>query len=66
LLLRALVSAPKKVSQPLELVWDPLTESLEAFPCAECGRPTFALELRGSQIVCPACAARPAVSSRHR
>jgi hypothetical protein len=66
LLVRALASAPKQVSAPLEMVWDPLTEALEAIPCGECSRPTFALELRGARLVCPTCAARPAVSSRRR
>jgi hypothetical protein len=64
LLVTAVLSAPKKVSQRLEVVWDPLTEAVEAVPCPTCGRPTLELELRGSQIVCPACVARPASNRR--
>jgi hypothetical protein len=42
----------------LELVWDPLVETLEAVPCPICGRPTFELALtRSGQVVCSACAA---------
>jgi hypothetical protein len=59
LLLRAQV-ASAKASAPLELVWDPLTEALEAAPCPDCGRPTFAFDLtRQGRLVCPACAAAP-------
>lgn len=51
--------------EKLELVWDPLTDSLEAPPCPRCGKPTFALErTRMGLISCPACAARPA-PARH-
>jgi hypothetical protein len=43
----------------LEMVWDPLTEALEAVPCPLCGLPTFALDLhRSGQIACPGCVAR--------
>jgi hypothetical protein len=43
----------------LELVWDPLVESLEAAPCPECGRPTFAFGLtRQGRVVCAECARR--------
>lgn len=44
----------------LELVWDPLTEELEAAPCPECHRPTRAWEpTRLGRLLCPACAAVP-------
>ncbi len=44
----------------LELVWDPLTEALEAAPCPQCHRPTLAWEFtRQGQLLCPACAAAP-------
>jgi hypothetical protein len=57
LLLRCTLSA-ERTSTPLELVWDPLTEALEALPCPACQRPTFAIDLnRQSRPVCPACAA---------
>jgi hypothetical protein len=59
LLVHALIGPPKQAPARLELVWDPLSEALEAPPCPECGRPTFALDrTRWGQIVCPDCAAR--------
>jgi hypothetical protein len=59
LLLRAQVSSAKAAA-PLKLVWDPLTDALEAAPCPDCGRPTFAFDLtRQGRLVCPACAAAP-------
>lgn len=52
-------------SVPLELVWDPLTEAIEAAPCPECGRPTLALELtRQHRLTCPECAAAAATRSK--
>jgi hypothetical protein len=43
-------------SIPLELVWDPLTEGLEAVPCPSCGQPTFVLNLnRHGELGCPMC-----------
>jgi hypothetical protein len=50
--------AGEKAPAPLELVWDPLVEAVEAAPCPVCERPTFAFALtRLGQLVCPACAA---------
>jgi hypothetical protein len=73
LLQLALIRQPKLLlrtrvaTQPLELVWDPLVDGLEAPPCPGCGRPTYALELtRPGQIVCPACAAKPVDGRKHR
>lgn len=65
LLLRATVTVDKHPPAGLELVWDPLTEGLEAAPCPQCGRPTLAWEWdRLWHLVCPACAAAPA-AARH-
>jgi hypothetical protein len=48
----------EKVSGKVDLVWDPLMETLEAVPCPLCERPTFELALtRSGQVVCSACAA---------
>ncbi len=58
LLVRASGVSPRK-SPPLELelVWDPLTESLEAASCPNCQRPTMAFEYGPrNRLVCPACA----------
>ncbi len=61
LLLQATVYAAGSVVGPLELVWDPLVENLEAASCPRCGQPTFALEVgRQGGLLCPACAAGPA------
>jgi hypothetical protein len=66
LLIRAAVLAGGKEVGSLELVWDPLTEALEAVLCPECQRPTFAFELtRQGRLVCPACAAKPPAQGRH-
>jgi hypothetical protein len=66
LLVSSVVNSPKKEVGNLELVWDPLTESLEAVPCPECQRPTFALTLnRLSRLACPACAGNPSAIGRH-
>ena len=46
-------------SAAAKLVWDPLTGTLEAHPCALCGLPTFELALRQSALVCPACERLP-------
>jgi hypothetical protein len=44
----------------LDLVWDPLTESLEAATCPQCGSPTYSLQLDSrSRPACPACHKRP-------
>ena len=68
LLIHAQVSAPAKAPVEVELVWDPLSEALEAIPCSECQRPTYTLAL-GSHggLVCPACAERsPEAASRKK
>ena len=60
LLIRATIHAPGSAPTPLELVWDPLIEGLEAPACPACGHPTFAFELapRG-RLACPSCVASP-------
>ena len=64
LLLRTVVSSEEK-SQPLEVVWDPLTEAIEAPACPRCARPTLALEMtRQGLLMCPACAAKPVTGAR--
>ena len=58
----ATVSGPRSLGGRLELVWDPLTDALEAAACPSCGQPTFALEAAPpGRLACPACAgpARP-------
>ncbi len=56
LLLLASAVAPSKLGVPLELVWDPLIEAVEAPVCPSCGHPTYAFESnRQGQLVCPTC-----------
>jgi hypothetical protein len=68
LLVRASALMKGKPVAALEAVWDPLVDAVEAVPCSECGRPTFALAWRRQGgLVCPACAAVPApVRHGHR
>jgi hypothetical protein len=65
LLLAARLLAPN-VDQPIDLVWDPLSEALEPPACPSCGRPTFELRLQDHRVVCPACPATPAHAPRRR
>jgi rubrerythrin len=67
LLLRGSIVSGGRAAGPLELVWDPLVEALEAVPCPTCGHPTFALEVdRQGRITCPSCAAQAAAQARAR
>lgn len=48
----------KREREHLELVWDPLTEALEAVPCPHCQCPTFTIAAnRLGRLVCPECCA---------
>ena len=56
LLIHATLQAEKRDTERMELIWDPLTEALEAVSCPQCQRPTFALALsRLNKIACPDC-----------
>jgi hypothetical protein len=58
LLVHSLVTSPRGMDTPLELVWDPLLEILEAARCPECGRPSLAWDFdRRKRLVCPSCPA---------
>jgi hypothetical protein len=39
----------------LNVVWDPLTEAIEAMPCPNCSQPTFDLEMDRHGLGCPRC-----------
>jgi hypothetical protein len=59
LLVRTSAVPERKPAAPLELdlVWDPLVESLEPADCRNCGRPTLVLACdRRNRLVCPQCA----------
>jgi hypothetical protein len=56
LLLRCGIGRPGRSADPIELVWDPLTEAFEAVPCPICQRPTFALgQNRLGHVACADC-----------
>jgi hypothetical protein len=61
LLLRSTIICERRptATTPLELVWDPLSESLEAATCPRCQSPTYVFQLDSrSQPACPACRKR--------
>ena len=51
----AAVTAKERRVGRLHLVWDPLTEALEAVPCARCGQPTFTFRIERAELVCTNC-----------
>lgn len=56
MLLQGLLTGDLRLRLSLDLVWDPLAESLEAFPCPSCARPTFALDQAPpARVVCAEC-----------
>jgi hypothetical protein len=56
LLVKSRIADGKQVPVSLDLVWDPLTENLEAPPCPSCGRPGYAFRLnRQRRLQCEAC-----------
>jgi len=56
LLITAALAAKDRRSANFELVWDPLTETVEAPPCPACGQPSYALSMdRTGTVTCPAC-----------
>ncbi len=56
LLVRCLLVSSQGKTGNLEMVWDPLIEALEAAPCPDCQRPTFAFGLtRQGRVVCSEC-----------
>lgn len=56
LLITAALAAKDRRSADFELVWDPLTESVEAPPCPGCGQPGYAFSMdRSGAATCPAC-----------
>ena len=69
LLLQATVhragSGASALAVPLELVWDPLIEGLEAVSCPSCGQPTFVLgNSRPGTLTCPACETKAPPASK--
>ena len=58
LLISASVQMKGKPAMPLEIVWDTLSESVEAIPCPRCGQPTFAFQIDRLGLACENCAGR--------
>jgi hypothetical protein len=56
LLLQAVARPAQGSPLPLDLIFDPLVEAVEAPPCPVCQRPSFELHRQRSALVCPACA----------
>jgi hypothetical protein len=62
LLLRSTLTSARRppFTTELALVWDPLTESLEAATCPRCQSPTYVFQLDSrARLACPACHKRP-------
>jgi len=55
LMVSSLIMSKDRIIGPLELVWDPLSESIEAVPCPSCGQPQFGFGIERGRIVCAAC-----------
>jgi len=56
LLVMTHITGGKHAPAALDLVWDPLTETLEAPPCPGCGRPGYAFHVgRQGHVKCEAC-----------
>ncbi len=51
----AAAAAKERCLGRLQLVWDPLSDGLEAFPCARCGNPTFTVRIERGDLVCGQC-----------
>jgi hypothetical protein len=49
----------------LDLVWDPLSDGLEAVPCTRCGQPTFTLRIEQADLVCANCPVAPPRTVTH-
>ena len=65
LLIQATVRTDQREVESLELVWDPLTEALEAVTCPQCQRPTFAFALtRLGRLACRDCVSSTPVPDR--
>ena len=57
----AAVTVKERCVGRLDLVWDPLSNGLEAVPCSRCGQPTFTFRIEHADLVCANC---PVVSPR--
>jgi hypothetical protein len=58
LMLAAAIVPKSGAASPLQLVWDPLSDSVEAASCPSCGQPTFELDISRRGLKCPGCHSR--------
>lgn len=67
LLVETTLTPAKRPPGRLEVVWDPLSETVEAPPCPSCSRPGYAFDVdRLGHVVCPSCVAGEAARGRQR
>jgi hypothetical protein len=66
LLVHAVARPATGAPLPLELVFDPLIEAVEAPPCPVCQRPSFELHRQRSALVCPACVTASTPLRKHK
>jgi hypothetical protein len=60
LLLRIVVTAENSAQGRLEVIWDPLSDAVEAVACPLCGKPSYDFTMnRAGQISCAACPPAP-------
>lgn len=57
LLMHVSIVMKDRSSATIEVVWDPLTESIESVSCPRCGRPTFAFRVDRFGLFCETCPA---------
>ena len=62
----AAVTVKEKCVGRLDLVWDPLSDGLEAAPCTRCGQPTFKLRFDHTELVCANCPVASPYTALHR
>jgi hypothetical protein len=55
LLITNTITGKRQNSAPLDIVWDPLSETIEAVPCPACGQPTFAFRMSRTGLGCENC-----------
>ena len=66
LLVHAVAHPATGAPLPLELVFDPLVEAVEAPPCPVSRRPSFELHRQRSALVCPACVTASTPLRKHK
>jgi hypothetical protein len=62
----AAATVKERCVRRLDLVWDPLSDGLEAVSCTRCGQPTFTLRIEQADLVCANCPAAPPRTVIHR